>query len=273
MNTISSTRERKPRGLGIKSGFTLIELLVVIAIIAILAGLLLPALGRAKRQAKTIKCRSNLRQLGLGTLLYADDFEDKVIPVLGPGQPYWFHAVAPYLGDQKYEKDPQAAYAGSMQTIICPSVKNRSTREGPGDSNTNWSFWWGKFAKSKAEGSYTINSWMQWPMGSYYEPKNDAELDRYYGQYFQANALVPLYGDGNWVDAWPRREHNPPRTYLGDSNANGMHRFFVNRHKYAINVVFTDAHVDKVRLEDLWQQQWHRGFEPRDRIRMPGQRR
>lgn len=68
-----------------KRGFTLIELLVVISITSLLLSMLLPALSQARESAKMITCASNLRQFGLATVLYSEDYDHFLVPGGGSG--------------------------------------------------------------------------------------------------------------------------------------------------------------------------------------------
>ena len=101
-----------------RSGFTLIELLVVIAIIAILAAMLLPALSKAKIRAQAIKCLSNTRQLALGSIMYATDNQDFVLPTKGI---LGTTAVDLDWSGGAYNSDPAPLLEGAMSQY-CKSV-------------------------------------------------------------------------------------------------------------------------------------------------------
>ena len=110
----------------IGSCFTLIELLVVIAIIAILAGLLLPALNSARDRARTANCQSNLKAQGQAAMLYQGDYDDYIHPIEGwavggTNTPFWFY-LEPYLTTKDDIWSVDAKYRSKV--FQCPANAN-----------------------------------------------------------------------------------------------------------------------------------------------------
>ena len=231
--------------------FTLVELLIVIVIIVILASMLLPALNRAKEQAKTIKCASNLKQLGICTAMYSDSYNSNIPPMWYTAnwsqtdvESRWFFVIKSIEPGYKYYGN--VVIGDESSTMVCPAVSGRSTL---------------KYALNTYGGNYgslfrtasTLTSWNG--PGKFSRIKNASSLMMAMDGVVQAGgfptSLVYSIDNGLGNISWG---------FTRDANGNGILDSFSPtvdfnyasiHHAGKINALFVDGHV-KTLSEREW---------------------
>ena len=250
-----------------KKAFTLIELLVVIAIIALLLSVLLPALKKAKQQAQTVICKSNLKQWGVVFNMYLQDYEEKF-------QRGWGASTS----ESNWWMDSAVTYYDDVDEIrYCPTATKvrylTNGDPGPGEGKQPFTAWGhrpGFLNPETDHGSYGINGWLE---------DNQSEMTDARKKCFWRKATsitngsnVPVLTDAQWIDAWPEPHDKPldTREEIWDNDTlfgtdstgqNHMGRFLQDRHNKRQNVLFADSSVETVGLKQLWTFKWHREFD------------
>jgi prepilin-type N-terminal cleavage/methylation domain-containing protein len=248
-----------------RRAFTLIELLVVIAIIAILAGMLLPTLARAKTKAHQIKCISNLKQMDLAHLLYLSDFNRSVPYDLGNN--LWMAKLMEYQANVHLIR--------YCPTAIEPLKRVSRNPANPDYGTADETWIWRTNGNRGYQGSYSYNGWfyydLTWEQTKVFGKESSVEVP----------TMTPFVGDAMWVDSWPLATDKPARNlYEGDGVAGGIGRYCIARHSGrgakaaprkvdtaaqlpgAVNLACMDGHVETAKLDKLWSFYWHRGYVP-----------
>jgi prepilin-type processing-associated H-X9-DG protein len=227
-----------------EKAFMLIELLVVIAIVALLMAILVPALQRARRQARAVVCQTNLKQWGTVLALYVDDNEGR-LPIMSGGTVLWF-----FRGSWLPEGDPNRPVV--FQKVVtkgiacCPmAVKVRpglATGVSRAGSSGGVSYEI-RFARGSTFEAWKITSPPPPFRGSYgfnvtAFPKS---LDTYFTR---GQANIPVILDSPERMGSHRNTDRPPQT------------FCINRHNGNINGLFLDWSVRRIGLKELWTLKW-----------------